>query len=76
MIIRSKVKWFNEKLGYGFIENNEGDDIFVHFSKIIKNGYRTLKDGQKVDFELIETSKGYQAVNVNEVLEEQVSTLN
>ncbi|WP_259288901.1 cold-shock protein [Candidatus Nasuia deltocephalinicola] len=59
------VKWFNDAKGYGFIvseKNNE--DIFVHFSAIIMQGFKTLKEGQNVDFEIIETSKGRQASDV------------
>ena len=59
-----KVKWFNNAKGYGFIDYVSGEDIFVHYSVIKKNGYKTLAEGQLVDFELIETPKGFQAINV------------
>ena len=61
-----KVKWFNNEKGYGFIEYEDLDDIFVHYSAIIKDGYKTLKEGSLVSFKLIETSKGLQAVDVCE----------
>lgn len=65
--MRGKVKWFNNDLGYGFIESSNLDDIFVHFSTINMNGYKTLKEGDLVDFKLIETAKGLQAVEVSQV---------
>lgn len=61
-----KVKWFNNDKGYGFIEVEELDDIFVHYSAILKDGYKTLKEGTIVDFKLIETIKGLQAIEVSE----------
>ena len=61
-----KVKWFNNEKGYGFIENEGGEDVFVHYSAIKSNGYKTLTEGQLVEFDLIETEKGLQAVNVRE----------
>ena len=64
MKMRGKVKWFNNEKGYGFIECNDLEDIFVHYSAINKEGYKTLKEGDVVDFKLIETSKGLQAVDV------------
>lgn len=68
-----KVKWFNDAKGYGFIENDEKEDIFVHYSAINKNGYKTLAQDQIVEFELVETDKGLQAKNVA-VKEEQPAT--
>lgn len=62
--MRSRVKWFNNEKGYGFLEYNETDDIFVHYSAIATNGYKTLKEGEIVDFRLIETPKGLQAQEV------------
>ena len=59
-----KVKWFNNDKGYGFIDCTNGEDIFVHYSAIKANGYRTLTEGQMVSFDLVETPKGLQAVNV------------
>lgn len=66
-MLRGKVKWFNNVKGYGFIEYENLEDIFVHYSAITKEGYKTLNEGDLVDFKLIETSKGLQAVDVTEV---------
>lgn len=63
------VKWFNNEKGYGFIEFKENEDIFVHYSAIEIDGYKTLSEGQLVEFKLVETSKGYQAINVKLVKE-------
>ena len=60
------VKWFNNEKGYGFIEYENLEDIFVHYSAIIKDGYKTLKEGSIVEFKLTETSKGLQAIEVKE----------
>ena len=62
---KGKVKWFNEKKGFGFIEREDGDDIFVHFSAIQGDGFKTLSEGQSVEFEVVEGKKGFQAANVN-----------
>lgn len=59
-----KVKWFNDAKGYGFIETEEGKDIFVHYSAIQIDGYKSLAEGQSVQFEVVEGSKGLQAANV------------
>ncbi len=59
-----KVKWFNEKKGYGFIEREGGKDVFVHFSAIKGDGFKTLAEGQAVEFDVVEGEKGPQAVNV------------
>ncbi len=59
-----KVKWFNENKGYGFIERENGDDVFVHFSAIQGEGFKTLTEGQEVEFEVVEGEKGPQAQNV------------
>ena len=59
-----KVKWFNNVKGYGFIDYSSDEDIFVHYSVIKQDGYKTLGEGQIVNFDLIETPKGLQAVNV------------
>ena len=64
-----RVKWFNNEKGYGFIEFRENEDIFVHYSAIEIDGYKTLSEGQLVEFKLVETSKGYQAINVKLVKE-------
>ncbi|CEA00821.1 Cold shock-like protein CspLA [Jeotgalicoccus saudimassiliensis] len=58
------VKWFNAEKGFGFIEQEAGDDVFVHFSAIQGEGYKTLEEGQKVTFEIEEGQRGPQAVNV------------
>ena len=58
------VKWFNADKGFGFISQNEGADVFVHFSAIQKPGYRTLEEGEQVEFEVQQGPKGLQAANV------------
>lgn len=58
------VKWFNGEKGFGFIEQEAGDDVFVHFSAIQGEGYKTLEEGQKVTFEIEDGQRGPQAVNV------------
>ncbi len=64
-MLTGTVKWFNESKGFGFIaQDNGGDDVFVHFSAIQSAGFKTLKDGQKVSFEIQEGPKGLQAANV------------
>lgn len=63
-MIQGTVKWFNAEKGYGFISAQEGGDVFVHFSAIQSDGYRTLEEGQKVEFEVVEGEKGPQAANV------------
>ncbi len=59
-----KVKWFNNGKGYGFIEQEGGNDVFVHFSAILGTGYKSLEEGQQVEFEITEGPKGPQAANV------------
>ena len=62
---QGKVKWFNAKKGFGFIESPDVDgDIFVHFSEIQSDGFRTLKDGEVVKFELVNDGKGFKAIGV------------
>lgn len=68
--VTGKVKWFNNEKGYGFVENKNGEDIFVHYSAIIQDGYKTLSEQQMVEFDLIETDKGLQAIHVKVVKEE------
>ena len=58
------VKWFNASKGYGFIEQESGDDVFVHFSALQTDGYRTLNEGQRVEFSIEQGPKGLQASNV------------
>lgn len=62
--VTGTVKWFNESKGYGFIEQESGPDVFVHFSAIKGEGFRTLTDGQKVEFTITDGQKGPQAENV------------
>ncbi len=59
-----RVKWFDAKKGFGFIEQEGGDDVFVHFRAIVSEGYKTLDEGQEVEFELEDGDKGPQAANV------------
>ena len=59
-----KVKWFNAEKGFGFIEREDGDDVFVHFSAIKAEGFKTLEEGQDVEFEIVEGERGPQAANV------------
>ena len=59
-----RVKWFNNDKGFGFIEYKDGEDIFVHYSAIKSNGYKTLTEGQNVSFKLVSTDKGLQAQDV------------
>jgi CspA family cold shock protein len=58
------VKWFNDAKGYGFISRQSGDDVFVHFSAIQSGGFRSLQEGQAVEFDVAKGSKGFQAENV------------
>ncbi len=59
-----KVKWFNAEKGYGFIEREEGGDVFVHFSAIQADGFKTLEEGQAVEFDVVEGPRGEQAANL------------
>ena len=59
-----KVKWFNAEKGFGFIEREDGDDVFVHFSALQAEGFKTLEEGQDVEFEIVEGNRGPQAANV------------
>ena len=61
------VKWFNAAKGYGFIQRTNGEDVFVHFTAIQAEGYKSLNDGQKVEFEVTQSPKGLQASNVTAV---------
>lgn len=65
--MRGKVKWFNDKKGYGFIAQEGGRDVFVHFSNVKGEGYKSLSEGQEVEFEIVDGPKGPQAVNVAKV---------
>lgn len=62
--MQGKVKWFNAEKGYGFIETEDGGDVFVHFSAIQSEGFKTLEEGQSVEFDIVEGASGPQAANV------------
>ena len=74
--MNGKVKWFNNEKGYGFIDHSSGEDIFVHYSAIKQDGYKTLAEGQVVNFDLIETPKGLQAINVTATIDTKTVTHN
>jgi CspA family cold shock protein len=61
------VKWFNDSKGYGFIEQENGEDVFVHFSTITGDGFKSLAEGQQVTFEVVQGAKGLQAANVTKL---------
>lgn len=67
MTMTGIVKWFNNEKGYGFIQYKEDNDIFVHYSMILSDGYKTLNEGDIVQYDLIETEKGLQAVKVSKI---------
>ena len=58
------VKWFNAEIGYGFISVEDGDDVFAHFSAIQSDGFKTLEEGQKVNFDIVQGARGPQAANI------------
>jgi len=62
-----KVKWFNSEKGYGFITTDEGNDIFVHYSQIQKDGFKSLEEGERVQFDVVDGDKGPQAANVEAI---------
>ena len=64
---QGKVKWFNNKKGLGFIERASGGDVFVHYSAIVSDGYKTLKEGDSVEFTITQGPKGFQAENVEKM---------
>lgn len=64
IMIQGTVKWFNSEKGYGFLEAETGEEVFVHFSAIQAEGFKTLEEGQKVEFEIVEGDRGPQAANV------------
>ena len=66
-----KVKWFNEAKGYGFIRRDDGPDLFVHYTNIQGTGFRSLKDGERVEYELLKSDKGLQARNVRPLAEKE-----
>ncbi len=63
--MKGTVKWFNAEKGYGFITTEEGNDVFAHFSQINREGFKTLDEGQEVEFDVVEAEKGLQAENIN-----------
>ncbi|HEX2947361.1 MAG TPA: cold-shock protein [Clostridia bacterium] len=65
---RGRVKWFNAEKGFGFIERDNGNDVFVHFSAITMDGFKTLEEGCEVEFDVVEGAKGPQAANVSKVM--------
>ena len=64
IFMQGKVKWFNAEKGYGFIEGQDGKDVFVHFSAIVQDGFKSLEEGQEVEFDVVEGARGPQAANV------------
>lgn len=64
---KGTVKWFNAEKGFGFIEREIGDDVFVHFSAILGDGFKSLEEGQAVSFEIVEGNRGAQAANVEKI---------
>lgn len=64
---KGKVKWFSNQKGYGFITTEEGKDVFVHFSALTGDGYKSLEEGQEVEFEVTQGPKGDQAINVSKL---------
>lgn len=69
------IKWFNNEKGYGFINGSADEDIFVHYTAIKQEGYKTLSEGQVVEFDLIKTEKGLQATNVRTVNEKELTAI-
>lgn len=65
--MQGTVKWFSAEKGYGFIQQENGDDVFVHFSAIQTDGFKTLEEGQRVEFEIVEGARGPQAANVTRI---------
>ena len=64
MNMQGRVKWFNAEKGFGFIEREDGDDVFVHFSAIQQDGYKSLEEGQQVEFDIVDGARAPQAANV------------
>ncbi|HEY5975197.1 MAG TPA: cold shock domain-containing protein [Geobacteraceae bacterium] len=66
-MVKGTVKWFNDSKGFGFLEQENGEDVFVHFSAINGNGFKSLAEGEAVTFEVVKGPKGLQAANVNKI---------
>jgi CspA family cold shock protein len=66
-LMQGKVKWFNPEKGFGFIEREGGEDVFVHFSAIQMDGYKSLEEGQTVEFDIVKGERGAQAANVTKI---------
>jgi CspA family cold shock protein len=66
-MVKGTVKWFNDSKGFGFLEQEDGGDVFVHFSAIAGNGFKSLSEGDAVEFEVVKGPKGLQAANVTRV---------
>ena len=66
-MVQGTVKWFNEEKGFGFISQENGPDVFAHFSEIQSNGFKSLEDGQKVNFEVEQGQRGLQATNITKI---------
>ena len=67
MAVEGTIKWFNEKKGFGFVQQDGGPDVFVHFSAILGDGFKTLAEGDRVQFDVEEGAKGPKAVNVKKI---------
>ncbi|MHA0856210.1 cold shock domain-containing protein [Paenibacillus sp. CMAA1364] len=65
--MQGKVKWFNAEKGYGFLETSEGNDVFIHFSAIQSEGFKSLDEGQEVEFDVVDGARGPQAANVTKL---------
>ncbi|MGQ7365402.1 cold-shock protein [Streptococcus suis] len=66
-MVQGTVKWFNAEKGFGFISQENGPDVFAHFSEIQSNGFKSLEDGQKVNFEVEQGQRGLQAINITKI---------
>ena len=66
-MVKGKVKWFNDSKGFGFLEQENGEDVFCHFSAITGDGFKSLQEGDAVEFELVKGPKGLQAANVRKI---------
>ena len=75
MMSKGIIKWFNNEKGYGFINGSADEDIFVHYTSITQAGYKTLSEGQVVEFNLIKTDKGLQATDVKTVNEKELTAI-